>query len=236
MLFRSLLASHNALCSQNMTEFQRKIELQSLEDFQYLVTKIRRAAQAKIDMDLPPMEGEDPMRKRVEALVAQYIMKVLESVSANIAINGLDPSPSLIHALLHSTTNTLQETEEHEPFDTRLLERAKNLARKEEDLVEEIAALRRLAPAQIFETVKSAYSQGLETDEQIIRNLEQQAEASEQRPTNLGIQALERQEAVEGDWTRSVQGLKILMHSMPEMIAKKERAEMVEEYVLRDNI
>ncbi|CCU75718.1 Mis14 domain protein [Blumeria hordei DH14] len=216
-----------------MTEFQRKIELQSLEDFQYLVTKIRRAAQAKIDMDLPPMEGEDPMRKRVEAL---YITKVLESVSANIAINGLDPSPSLIHALLHSTTNKLRETEEHEPFDTRLLERAKDLARQEEDLVEEIAALRRLAPAQIFETVKSAYSQSLETDEQIIRNLEQHAETSEQRPINLGIQALERQEMVEGDWARSVQGLKILMHSIPEMVAKKERAEMVEEYVLRDNI
>jgi hypothetical protein len=52
-----------------MAEFQRKIELQSPDDLQYLVSNIRRAANEKIDRDLPPIEGEDKMRERVEELV-----------------------------------------------------------------------------------------------------------------------------------------------------------------------
>ncbi len=52
-----------------MAEFHRKIELQSPDDLQYLVSNIRRAANEKIDRDLPPIEGEDKMRERVEELV-----------------------------------------------------------------------------------------------------------------------------------------------------------------------
>ncbi len=49
-----------------MAEYHRKIELQSPDDLQYLVSNIRRAANEKIDRDLPPMEGEDELRRRVE--------------------------------------------------------------------------------------------------------------------------------------------------------------------------
>ena len=52
-----------------MAEFHRKIELQSPDDLQYLVSNVRRAANEKIDKDLPPIEGEDKMRQRVEELV-----------------------------------------------------------------------------------------------------------------------------------------------------------------------
>jgi hypothetical protein len=52
-----------------MAEFHRKIELQSPDDLQYLVSNIRRAANEKIGKDLPPIEGEDKMRERVEELV-----------------------------------------------------------------------------------------------------------------------------------------------------------------------
>lgn len=52
-----------------MAEYYRKIELQSPEDLQYLISNIRRAANEKIDRDLPPVEGEDPMRRRVEELI-----------------------------------------------------------------------------------------------------------------------------------------------------------------------
>jgi len=52
-----------------MAEFQRKIELQSPDDLQYLISNVRRAANEKIDKDLPPIEGEDKMRERVEELV-----------------------------------------------------------------------------------------------------------------------------------------------------------------------
>lgn len=51
-----------------MAELQRRIELQSIEDLQFLAANIRRGANEKIDQALPPMEGEgeDAMRKRVE--------------------------------------------------------------------------------------------------------------------------------------------------------------------------
>lgn len=52
-----------------MTEFHRKIELQSPDDLQYLISNVRRAANENIDKDLPPIEGEDKMRTRVEELV-----------------------------------------------------------------------------------------------------------------------------------------------------------------------
>lgn len=52
-----------------MAEYHRKIELQSPDDLQYLISNVRRAANEKIDKDLPPIEGEDKMRRRVEELV-----------------------------------------------------------------------------------------------------------------------------------------------------------------------
>jgi kinetochor protein Mis14/NSL1 len=52
-----------------MAEYHRKIELQSPDDLQYLISNVRRAANEKIDKDLPPIEGEDKMRRRVEKLV-----------------------------------------------------------------------------------------------------------------------------------------------------------------------
>jgi kinetochor protein Mis14/NSL1 len=54
-----------------MADHHRKIELQSPGDLQYLITNVRRAANEKIDKDLPPIEGEDKMRERVEELVHQ---------------------------------------------------------------------------------------------------------------------------------------------------------------------
>ena len=49
-----------------MAEYHRKIELQSPDDLQYLIANVRRAANEKIDKDLPPIEGEDRMRTKVE--------------------------------------------------------------------------------------------------------------------------------------------------------------------------
>jgi kinetochor protein Mis14/NSL1 len=52
-----------------MAEEQRRIELQSPDDLQYLIGNVKRAAKERIDKDLPPIEGEDAMRKMVEEIV-----------------------------------------------------------------------------------------------------------------------------------------------------------------------
>ncbi|KIN00810.1 hypothetical protein OIDMADRAFT_122451 [Oidiodendron maius Zn] len=57
-----------------MAEFHRKIELQSPDDLQYLISNVRRAAHEKIDRDLPPIEGEDRMRRHVEDLVQDVLL------------------------------------------------------------------------------------------------------------------------------------------------------------------
>lgn len=214
-----------------MAEFHRKIELQSPDDLQYLISNVRRAAHEKIDRDLPPIEGEDRMRRHVEDLVQDYISQVFLTTSPNITINGLSPSQDMIKSML-TTSDMTRSIEQHEPFNPKLWERAKELARQEEDLIEEIAALRRKMPGVAAENVKSGFKREIEADEKALRG---RLEASGERESKawLGVGKLERQEEVERAWDRGVEGLGRLKKTMPEMLAKKEKAEKVEEYVLQ---
>tara|TARA_R110002060_G_scaffold15581_20_gene21776 strand:+ start:226 stop:669 length:444 start_codon:yes stop_codon:yes gene_type:complete len=143
----------------------------------------------------------------------------------------MNPSLDLLNSILSSkSTNPVLEIEEHEPFNTKLFERAKDLARQEEDLIEEIAALRRKVPTKVAENVKREYKEGLESDEAVLGRLEEQAEKGY---ADLGVGRLERQEEVERGWDRGVKGLEGLMRTMPETVARKERAEKAEAHVNR---
>ncbi|EKD15069.1 uncharacterized protein L3040_003730 [Drepanopeziza brunnea f. sp. 'multigermtubi'] len=214
-----------------MAEFQRKIELQSPDDLQFLISNIRRAANEKIDKDLPPIAGEDELRERVEELVHAYINNVFQTASENITINGLDPSEDLLKSMLSNTsTNPTLEIEEHEPFNAKLFERAKDLARQEEDLIEEIASLRRKVPAQVAQTINKEYKEGIEADEGVLNALEEGVQA-EEKQADLGVGKLERQEGVERGWGKGVKGLEGLMRTLPETLARKEKAERAEVYI-----
>jgi len=212
-----------------MAEHHRKIELQSPDDLQYLISNVRRAANEKIDKDLPPIEGEDKMRRRVEELVQDYISIVFHTTSTNITINGLPPTPEMLNSMLSDSTYGNKSIEEHEPLNPKLWERAKELARQEEDLIEEIAALRRKMPGVAVENVKSAYKGGVEDDERI---LEAFRERVGKEDVGLGVGELERTEDVEASWKRGVKGLEGLKGSLPEYVAKAERAGKAEGYVL----
>jgi kinetochor protein Mis14/NSL1 len=145
----------------------------------------------------------------------------------NIAINGLEPSEELINnILMNSTSPSHHEIEEHELFDTRRFERAKEFAREEEELIEEIAALRRKVPGSVAESTKRMYKDGVEGDEEQLRRREELVK--EQGGAQMGLAALERQEVVESNWNRGIKGLERLMRTMPEMVARKERAERAE--------
>jgi kinetochor protein Mis14/NSL1 len=145
----------------------------------------------------------------------------------------MDPSADLLRSVLSTASrDAIRETaiEEHEPFDTKLFERAKDLARQEEDLIEEIAALRRKVPGAVAEKVKREYKEGLEGDERVLARLEERREMG---CADLGVRRLERQEEVERGWETGVKGLEGLMETMPETVARKERAEKAEAYVRR---
>ncbi|KAG0647169.1 hypothetical protein D0Z07_6990 [Hyphodiscus hymeniophilus] len=217
-----------------MAEHHRKIELQSPDDLQYLISNVRRAANEKIDKDLPPIEGEDRMRRRVEEL---YISTVFHATASNITINGLPPTPEMIKTMLSNPTST-SSIEEHEPFETRLWERAKQAAQEEEELIEEIAGLRRNIPGVAVENAKAAWKGGLEDDERLLRGA---VEGIKERDTGkgweerggLGVGGLDRAEAVEKSWEKGVKGLEGLKGSLPETVAKAERAGRAEGYMLR---
>lgn len=53
----------------------RKIELQSPLDLAYLLANIQRSARAKLDLNLPPLQGaeaqEDGLRNKVDELVEE---------------------------------------------------------------------------------------------------------------------------------------------------------------------
>ena len=123
------------------------------------------------------------------------------------------------------------EIEEHEPFNTKLFEKAKDLARQEEDLIEEIAALRRKMPGVVVEGVKRDYKEGVEGDEEVLRRVEDRDVVKEKGDV-VGIGKLLRQNSVEERWQKGIKGLEGLMRSMPEMVARKERAEKAENYVV----
>ena len=156
------------------------------------------------------------------------------ATSPNITINGLPPSRDLIKSML-TASETTPSIEQHEPFDPRLWERAKELARQEEDLVEEIAALRRKMPGVAVERVRNGFKEGLEADEKVLRERLEAAGEKDGGKAALGVGKLERQEDVERAWERGVVGLGRLKRTMPEMVARKEKAERVEEYVLQMN-
>lgn len=119
--------------------------------------------------------------------------------------------------------------EEYEPFSPKLWERAKELARQEEDLIEEIAALRRKMPGVAVENVKRTYKAGVEDDERI---LERFGERVKGEGVEFGAGELERREDVEQSWKKGVRGLEGLKGSLPEYVAKAERARRAEGYVL----
>jgi len=71
----------------------RKVELQSPADLAYLIANVSRAARTKIDTHLPPdaapESGEDALRRRVEALVEEYIRQTFEGAKEGMEINGM---------------------------------------------------------------------------------------------------------------------------------------------------
>ena len=142
----------------------------------------------------------------------------------------------MIDSMLSNPKST-SSIEEHEPFDPRLWEKAKDAAREEEDLIEEIATLRRKMPGIAVENAKGAWKEGLEDDEQTLQGAVErirQRDAGDgiQEGGGMGVQRLDRIHDVESAWRRGITGLEGLKGNLSECVAKAERALRVEDYVL----
>lgn len=163
---------------------------------------------------------------------SKYISATYTSAAENITINGLEPSSAVLKLLLTSSTNgAFPQSEEYEPIDSKLHSRAKDLMRKEEDLLEEIAALKREVPLQAAANWREALKSGMETDEEAMRTASRADDALDVR---LDVKPLERQEDVEKTWRRGVEGLERLKKEMPGKTAKMERAKRAADYTLAE--
>ncbi|ORY67210.1 uncharacterized protein BCR38DRAFT_407211 [Pseudomassariella vexata] len=226
----------------------RKIELQAPEDLTYLLANVRRAATSRIDEAFPPVDGEqgeDELRTRIEELVTEYITKTFTLAAPNLSINGLPISHT--HEILSgraptSTTDPSQPEEVFAPFDARLRARVEDLTREEEDLLRDIAALKKSVPATAAAHWSDSVKRGIQADEEALAALKEQissssssGEADEKGQDNdlkEVIKMLERQEGVQQGYERAVRGLGRLKREMPSVAAKMERARGAGGYVV----
>ncbi|KAF2134566.1 hypothetical protein P153DRAFT_362324 [Dothidotthia symphoricarpi CBS 119687] len=212
-----------------MNPEHRKIELQSPQDLTYLTTQIRTAALQKLNLHLPPVTDSaepDDLRTQVEALVDAFVAHVLQGMRHNISINGIDVVASA-QAWSDSGERmegviSQQELEvegvEFEAFDEKLRGRLGSAVLKRDALVAKISQHRRATPAvaaRRFEEQWVSEMQGLEQG--------QVGGEEEALGDEAVMLAMQRQDEVQKNWERAVEGLARLNKGLPETRARLER-------------
>ncbi|OTA90859.1 hypothetical protein M434DRAFT_359811 [Hypoxylon sp. CO27-5] len=221
----------------------RKIELQAPEDLTYLLANVRRAAAARLDEAFPPVDGAgaggegDELRTRIEELVNEYITKTFTLAAPNLSINGLPVDAA--HFLSGDPSSaSYQQEEVYEPFDARKRARVEELTREEEDLLRDIAALKKSVPQAAAAAWAEAARKSVADDEQALAAVnERTVKSSEGDEGGLLLlgdvgQELERQDEVESSYGDAVRELGRLKREMPSVVAKMERARSAGEYVV----
>lgn len=148
---------------------------------------------------------------------------------------------------------------QYEAFDGRKRARVEELAREEEDLMREIAALKRRVPAATAKTFADGFWEGVRADEEALGRAREGAAAadvdgggqeeegaddeaaaeggdklSRARAMLDGIGPLERQADVEAGYGGVVEALGRMKREMPATVAKMERARVAGEYVVTE--
>ncbi|RYP04233.1 hypothetical protein DL765_010258 [Monosporascus sp. GIB2] len=241
----------------------RKIELQAPEDLSYLVANVRRAAAAHVNEAFPPVDGaqggDDELRTRIEELVDEYIAKTFALAAPNLSINGLPVEPSQLlpgGARGPGGGDPARPEVVYEPFDARKRQRVEELTREEEDLLRDIALLKRGVPAAAAAAWAEAARRGGRDDEEALAAVNARLAPS----PGSGVAGegggaaegavgggggggsvlseddvaglLERQGDVERSYEGAVRGLGRLKREMPAVVARMERARAAGEYVV----
>ncbi|KAH8159091.1 hypothetical protein CIB48_g9148 [Xylaria polymorpha] len=230
----------------------RKIELQVPEDLAYLVANVRRAAAARIDEAFPPVDdsSEDELRTRIEELVNEisswvgddqripgvYITKTFTLAAPNLSINGLPVDASHFLSPGAPSGPSSEPEEVYEPFDARKRARVEALTAEEEDLLRDIAQLKKSVPGAVAGSWAEAARKGVKDDEEALEkaNAATTADPSGISSNRLVIAPLERQDDVERGFEAAVRGLGRLKMEMPAVVARMERARKAGEYVVTE--
>ncbi|KAH9228018.1 hypothetical protein K456DRAFT_41733 [Colletotrichum gloeosporioides 23] len=220
-----------------MEEAHRKIELQSNEDLAYLLDNVRRAAQDQLDKAFPQIEGssaqEDELRAPIERLVNEYINKTFTYAAPNLSINGLDADPAVF---LSPNRNPDEPEEAYEPWDARLRQRVEDLAREEEDLLNEIAALKKSVPGGVAAAITQDFKMSTAADEAAVEAAKKarEDELKARDAEVLPLDEVERQAETKAAFGGAVETLGKLKKDMPATVAKMERARVAGEYTVTE--
>ncbi|KAI1439773.1 hypothetical protein F5Y02DRAFT_404850 [Annulohypoxylon stygium] len=229
-------------------EGHRKIELQAPDDLAYLLANVRRAAAARLDEAFPPVEGAnaggegDELRTRIEELVNEYITKTFELASPNLSINGMPVNARHFLSSNDPSSAASQQPEEvFEPFDARKRARVEELSREEEDLLRDIAALKKSVPGAAAASWADAARKSVLDDEAALAAANERSTAVP-NPNFADVgklfeearKPLERQDEIEGSYEDAVAGLAKLKRAMPSAVARMERARSAGEYVVTE--
>ena len=148
-------------------------------------------------------------------------------------------------AFLGSGDARITPEEHFEAFDARKRQRVEDLAREEEDLLREIAALKRRVPRTTADAYAESARAGLAADEAAAeaaratvreapkgRSLVLGKEGSGTGDGAGGTTLLPRQSEVEAAFAGIVGGLDRLKKDMPATVAKMERSRVAGEYAV----
>lgn len=210
----------------------------------------------------------------------QYISQTFTLSAPNLSINGFDLDATTFPAVYLSdpsssknSNNNKKKTRsskkepteviQYEPFDARKRARVEELARQEEDLMREIAALKRKLPGVAAQGYSDGFWDGVQKDEAAFAAAKERAMqepivdgggdgngnedgqedtaavAADRKkcPKVLldGVNSpLERQTEVQGTYAGVVNTLGRLKREMPATVAKMERARVAGEYVVTE--
>ncbi|KAL1899179.1 hypothetical protein Sste5346_003101 [Sporothrix stenoceras] len=196
---------------------------------------------------------EDDLHTRVEALVNEYIRRAFALAAPNLTINGLpvDPAPFWDDEDDDSDSNAKGKkgkkgkknqapVEETEPFDTRKRQRVEDLSRDEEDLLRDIALLKRRVPAAAVRAREQALAGQLAADDAAAAALQ---EVLQQQQEVAAAAAREEAEAEAenadtassaASFAQAVAGLGRLKQAMPATVARMERARVAGDYAVAE--
>lgn len=192
-------------------------------------------------------------------ITLQYISQTFTLAAPNLSINGFDLDAKTFPAVYlasanNTTTNAApEEIIQYEPFDARKRARVEELAREEEDLMREIAKLKKTLPAATARQYAETFWSGLQSDKEAFEaavvkvSTSEEAEGEEedgnQKKTTkkknkkellAGLGQLERRDDVEKGYRGVVDTLGRLKREMPATVAKMERARVAGEYVVTE--
>lgn len=135
-----------------------------------------------------------------------------------------------------SSSSADQPEEVYEPFDARKRARVEDLTREEEDLLRDIAALKKTVPQAAAAAWAEAARASVADDESALAAANERASSGGGQGkvlADLGA-PLERQDDVEESYGDAVKGLGRLKREMPAVVARMERARDAGEYVVKE--